>query len=101
MEVNKKTVPVERVISKLSEAKDPAHAVLLAYHAVYPHFDDIPGEIPWPRATQETAKQVVEEIMRLFPEHDRVQVNLLWLQYGFSTLDSEHLEDGEIEPAET
>ena len=87
---------VSEMLQEINEAEGlgPDTALINMYRRVYPDFDLIEGKIPWPKANFSTIVTIVEHMRSKFPGKN---VEMLWLNYGFSI--DESIPDGWIQPA--
>ena len=110
----------EDIDAIFEEGEHQAEVALALYRLVYPDWDDIESIDGWPKAGPEVSAYLMEKFIsfdrkhhpshrmivsrdrrsRLTPEQDRGCVpGGLWLNQGFSTLDTEHLLPWEVERA--
>ena len=82
----------------LPEPSEQSDALIAIYKMVFPEWDQIASLDGWPKCNKTTWKAICS----LFMEFDRahhvdVMPGGLWMNNGFSSRDSDHLKDWEVE----
>ncbi len=90
-----KLVPVENLLASIEELTNPVEMILTMYKMLHPDFDKL-DKIPLAKASYNTNKKIIDQIMIQTKPLHREGVGMLWVNNGFST--DIRIPDGFVEP---